>query len=89
MPVQVARREVTPVPTDHLLAAVTRLTGLLTTLAGSVFTLVMVYGGVRFMTAGSPRSVEAAKSVMTRAALGLLLVLMVDVVRNLLQYIAS
>lgn len=76
-------------PTAHLLTVVTRLTGLLTTLAGALFTLVMVYGGIRFMTAGSPRSVESAKSLMSRAALGLLLVLLVDVVRNLLQFIAS
>ncbi len=76
-------------PTAHLLDVVSRLTGLLVTLSGGLFTLVMVYGGVRYMVASSPRSVEAAKGVMGRAALGLLLVLMVDVVKNLLQYIAS
>jgi hypothetical protein len=73
----------------HLLDVVTRLTGLLTDLAGGVFTLVMVYSGIRFMTASSPRAVDGAKGLMGRAALGLLLILLVDVIRNLLTYIAS
>jgi hypothetical protein len=73
----------------HLLAVITRLTTLLTDLAGGVFTLVIVYGGIRFMTAGSPRAVENAKGIMGRAALGLLLILLVDVIRNILTYIAS
>lgn len=76
-------------PTAHLLTMVGRLTSMLVTLAGAVFTLIMVYGGIRFMTASSPRSVEQAKSVLTRAALGLLLILLVGVIHNVLQYIAS
>jgi hypothetical protein len=76
-------------PTANILAVVTRLTDLLVAVAGGLFTLVMVYGGIRFMTASSPRSVEGAKSIMTRAALGLLLILMVDVVKSMLQYIAK
>ncbi|MDA8199811.1 MAG: hypothetical protein M0Z54_10405 [Thermaerobacter sp.] len=76
-------------PTANILSALTRITGLLVTVAGGLFTLVMVYGGIRFMTASSPRSVEGAKSVMARAALGLLLILMVDVVKNLLTFIAK
>jgi hypothetical protein len=76
-------------PTAHLLSVVDRLTSLLVTLSGGLFTLVMVYGAVRYMVASSPRGVEAAKGVMARAAVGLLLVLMVDVVKSLLQYIAS
>jgi hypothetical protein len=73
----------------HLLDVITRMTGLLTDLAGGLFTLVMVYGGIRFMTASSPRAVEGAKSLIGRAGLGLLLILLVDAIRNLLTYIAS
>jgi hypothetical protein len=76
-------------PDAHLVAVVTRATSLLVDLAGGIFTLVIVYGAIRFMTADSPRAVDAAKSLMGRAALGLLLILMVDVIRNLLTYIAS
>jgi hypothetical protein len=76
-------------PTANVLSVVTRLTNLLVAVAGGLFTLVMVYGGIRFMTASSPRSVEGAKSIMVRASLGLLLILMVDVVKNLLQYVAK
>jgi hypothetical protein len=76
-------------PDTQLVSVITRLTSLLVTVSGGLFTLVMVYGGIRYMLASSPRSVEAAKSVMMRAALGLLLVLMVDVVKGLLTYIAS
>ncbi len=76
-------------PTVNILAAVTRITNLLVAVAGGLFTLVMVYGGIRFMTASSPRSVEGAKGVMARAALGLLLILMVAVIKNLLQFVAK
>ena len=76
-------------PDTQMVAGIARLTSLLVTISGGLFTLVMVYGGVRYMVASSPRSVEAAKSVMMRAAVGLLLVLMVGVVRSLLQFIAS
>lgn len=76
-------------PDTQLVSVITRLTSLMVTVSGGLFTLVMVYGGIRYMVASSPRSVEAAKSVMMRAALGLLLVLMVDVVKSLLTYIAS
>ncbi len=76
-------------PDTQMVAVISRLTSLLVTISGGLFTLVMVYGGVRYMVASSPRSVEAAKSVMMRAAVGLLLVLMVGVVRSLLQFIAS
>jgi hypothetical protein len=49
----------------------------------------MVYGGIRLMIAQSPRSVQAAKELMIRAATGLVLILLVDVIRQVLQYAAS
>ncbi|MGC8486737.1 MAG: pilin [Clostridia bacterium] len=76
-------------PDTQLVTVVSRLTSLLVTVSGGLFTLVMVYGGIRYMVASSPRSVEAAKSIMMRAAVGLLLVMMVDVIKSLLQFIAS
>ena len=76
-------------PTTQLLSAVTRLTTMLVDVAGAVFTLIMVYGGIRFMIAHSPKSVQAAKELMTRAAIGLVLVLMVDAIRQLIQYVAA
>lgn len=76
-------------PTTQLLSAVTRLTTMLVDVAGAVFTLIMVYGGIRFMIAHSPKSVQAAKELMTRAAIGLVLVLMVDAIRQLIQYVAT
>lgn len=68
---------------------VTRLTGMLVDLAGGVFTLVMVYGGIRFMVAHSPRAVQGSKELMGRAAIGLSLVLLVDAIRQIIQYAAS
>ncbi|CAB1129217.1 protein of unknown function [Candidatus Hydrogenisulfobacillus filiaventi] len=41
------------------------------------------------MIAHSPRAVEGAKEVMGRAAVGLVLILLVDALRQLLQYVAS
>lgn len=76
-------------PTAHLMLVVTRLTGMLVDLAGGVFTLVMVYGGIRFMVAHSPRAVQGSKELMGRAAIGLSLVLLVDAIRQIIQYAAS
>lgn len=76
-------------PTTQLLTLVTRLTSMLVDIAGGVFTLVMVYGGIRLMVAHSTKSVQAAKELMGRAAIGLVLVLMVDAIRQLIQYVAS
>lgn len=76
-------------PAGQLLSLVTRATNILMELAGGVFTLVMVYGGIRFMVAHSPRAVQGSKEIMGRAAVGLLLVLLVGAIRTLLQYIAS
>ncbi|CAB1129240.1 conserved protein of unknown function [Candidatus Hydrogenisulfobacillus filiaventi] len=73
----------------RFLAVVSRLTAMLVDMAGGVFTLVMVYGGLRYMIAHSPRAVEGAKEVMGRAAVGLVLILLVDALRQLLQYVAS
>ncbi len=76
-------------PTAHVMSLITKLTTLLVDVAGGLFSLVMVYGGIRFMIAQSPRSVQAAKELMTRAATGLVLILLVDVIRQILQYAAS
>lgn len=72
-----------------LLAVVTRLTGILVAMAGGIFTLIMVYGAIRFMVSHNPRSVQGAKELMGRAAIGLGLVLMVDVLRQLIQFVVS
>lgn len=76
-------------PDAPLVTAITRLTGILVDLAGGVFTLVMVYGGLRFMLSHNSRAVQASKELMARAAIGLGLVLMVDMVRQLIQYVVS
>jgi len=76
-------------PDGALVDVITRLTGILVDLTGGIFTLVMVYGGIRFMVSHNPRAVQASKELMGRAALGLGLVLMVDVVRQLIQYVVS
>ncbi|NMP22575.1 pilin [Sulfobacillus harzensis] len=76
-------------PDGAVIQAISRLTGLLADLAGGIFTLVMVYGGIRFMVSHNPRAVQASKELMGRAAMGLGLVLMVDVIRQLIQYVVS
>lgn len=76
-------------PDAQLVQAITRLTGILVDLAGGVFTLVMVYGGLRFMLSHHPRAVQGSKELMGRAAIGLGLVLMVDMLRQLIQYVVS
>ncbi len=76
-------------PDGTIVQAISRLTGLLADLAGGIFTLVMVYGGIRFMVSHNPRAVQASKELMGRAAMGLGLVLMVDVIRQLIQYVVS
>ena len=76
-------------PDAPLVTAITRLTSILVDLAGGIFTLVMVYGAVRFMLSHNSRAVQNSKEVMARAALGLGLVLMVDMLRQLIQYVAS
>ncbi|MCY0897663.1 MAG: hypothetical protein OWU33_01795 [Firmicutes bacterium] len=76
-------------PDAALVQVITRLTGLLVDLTGGVFTLVMVYGAMRLMLSHNPRAVQASKELMGRAAVGLGLVLMVDVLRQLIQYVVS
>jgi hypothetical protein len=76
-------------PTTALLDLFSRSTSILIDVAGAVFTLVMVYGGIRLMVAHNPRAVQASKELLGRAAVGLILILMVDALKNLLQYIAS
>jgi hypothetical protein len=76
-------------PDAPLVSAITRLTGMLVYLAGGLFTLVMVYGGLRFMLSHNSRAVQASKELMARAAVGLGLVLMVDMIRQLIQYVVS
>lgn len=76
-------------PDTALVQAITRLTTILVDLTGGVFTLVMVYGGIRFMLSHNPRAVQGSKELMARAAMGLGLVLMVDVLRQLIQYVVS
>ncbi len=76
-------------PDAPLVTAITRLTGILVDLAGGVFTLVMVYGGLRFMLSHNSRSVQASKELMARAAIGLGLILLVDMVRQLIQFVVS
>jgi hypothetical protein len=76
-------------PSAQLLVMISRLTGILVDLAGGVFTLVMVYGGIRLMVAHSPRAVQSSKELMGRAAIGLALILLVDLIRQLLQYVVS
>jgi hypothetical protein len=72
-----------------LVGAVTRLTAILTDLTGGIFTLIVVYGAIRLMVAHTPRSVQSAKELMGRAAIGLALVLLVDVLRQLIQFVVS
>lgn len=76
-------------PDGAVVQVMTRLTSLLVDLTGGIFTLVMVYGGIRFMVSHQPRAVQASKELMGRAAIGLGLVLMVDVLRQLIQYVVS
>ncbi|MCY0878666.1 MAG: hypothetical protein OWU84_06995 [Firmicutes bacterium] len=76
-------------PDAALGQVLTRLTSLLVDLAGGVFTLVMVYGAIRFMVSHNPRTVQGSKELMGRAAIGLGIVLMVDVLRQLIQYVVS
>ncbi len=76
-------------PDTAILQVITRMTTMLVDVAGGVFTLVMVYGGIRFMLAHTPRAVQVSKELMGRAAMGLGLVLMVDVVKQLIQYVVS
>jgi len=77
------------VPTTALMDLLSRSTSILIEVAGAVFTLVMVYGGIRLMLAHNPRAVQGSKELLGRAAIGLLLILMVDALKSLLQYIAS
>ncbi|MCL5116391.1 MAG: pilin [Firmicutes bacterium] len=76
-------------PDAAVVQIISRLTSILVDLAGGVFTLVMVYGGIRFMLSHNPRAVQSSKELMGRAAIGLGLVLMVDVLRQLIQYVVS
>ncbi len=76
-------------PDASLVSAITRLTGILVDLAGGIFTLVMVYGAIRFMLSHNSRAVQSSKELMARAAMGLGLVLMVDMLRQLIQYVVS
>jgi hypothetical protein len=77
------------VPDAPLVDAISRMTAILVDLAGGLFTLVMVYGGIRFMLSHNPRAVQSSKELMARAAIGLALVLMVDMLRQLIQYVVS
>ena len=81
--------EAEDMPTAALMDLFSRSTSILIEVAGSVFTLVMVYGGIRLMVAHNPRAVQGAKELLGRAAIGLILILMVDALKTLLQYIAS
>lgn len=76
-------------PDSAVVDAITRITSILVDLTGGIFTMVMVYGGIRFMLSHNPRAVQSSKELMGRAAMGLGLVLMVDVVRQLIQYVVS
>ncbi len=76
-------------PTPAVIDLFSRATSILIDVAGAVFTLVIVYGGIRLMVAHTPRSVQAAKELLGRAAVGLVLIMMVDALKSLLQYIAS
>lgn len=76
-------------PAGHFVDVVSRMTATLVGIAGGIFTLVMVYGGIRLMVAHTPRTVQASKELMGRAAIGLLLILLVGAIRQLLQYVAS
>lgn len=72
-----------------LIGLLGRTSSILIDAAGAVFTLVMVYGGIRLMLAHNPRAVQSSKEILGRAAVGLVLILMVDAVKNLLHFIAS
>lgn len=76
-------------PDAQFVQITTNLTNVLVDLAGGVFTLIMVYGGIRFMVARSPRAVQGAKEIMGRAAIGLVLILLVGALRALLTSIVS
>jgi len=76
-------------PTTALMDLLSRSTSILIEIAGAVFTLVMVYGGIRLMVAHNPRAVQSSKELIGRAAVGLILILMVDALKSLLLYIAS
>ncbi len=76
-------------PTPAVIDLFSRATSILIDVAGAVFTLVIVYGGIRLMIAHTPRSVQTAKELLGRAAVGLVLIMMVDALKSLLQYIAS
>ena len=72
-----------------LTGLLSRSTSILIDVAGAIFTLIVVYGGIRLMVAQNPRAVQASKELLGRAAVGLLLILMVDALKSLLQFIAS
>lgn len=76
-------------PDALLITAISRMTGLLVALAGGLFTLVMVFAGLRYMLSHNSRAVQSSKELMARAAMGLGLVLMVDMIRQLIQYVVS
>lgn len=76
-------------PISPLVDMLGRTSSILVDVAGAVFTLVMVYGGIRLMLAHNPRAVQSSKEILGRAAVGLVLILMVDAVKSLLHFIAS
>ncbi len=76
-------------PASPLIGMLGRASSILIDVAGAVFTLVMVYGGIRLMLAHNPRAVQSSKEILGRAAVGLVLILMVDAVKSLLHFIAS
>ncbi|HPW44596.1 MAG TPA: hypothetical protein PLX67_02710 [bacterium] len=54
-----------------------QIIGSLLSLVGVIFLILMVYGGITWMTAsGNDKSVEKAKGTISRAAIGLIIVIL-------------
>ena len=63
--------------TSLLLIKVAALIGCALRLVGVIFLILMVYGGITWMTAsGNDKSVEKAKGTISRAAIGLIIVIL-------------
>jgi hypothetical protein len=63
----------------------TLVIGLLISLGGLVFFLMLIWGGLRYMTAhGDEKAVQAARSTLTSAGIGLLLIIIALIIIKLI-----
>ena len=63
--------------TTLLLSKITILISLILSFIGVVFLILIIYGGITWMTAGgNDKQVEKAKNIISRAAIGLTVVIL-------------